>query len=199
MFIRKTLLAALTLLVFTSVLSAQERQVVVTESKMKMEGTSNIRDWDGDIKNMTVNFQVSEGVALNNLTAEDFRSLTVEIPVQQIESSTRGLASNIQKYLKYDTHPTIRFQMTSVAGVERVGTPQADQKVRVNGNLSVAGKTNAITLDVFTKSNPNGTTRFFATHNLLMTDYGIDPPTAVMGTVRAVNELSVIFEITFRN
>jgi polyisoprenoid-binding protein YceI len=199
MLIRKSILAAITLLTLTSALVAQDRQAVMTESQMRMEGTSNVRDWSGDVKNMTVNFRVSEGVAINNLTADDFRSLTVEIPVQQIESSTRGLASNIHKYLKYDTQPVIRFQMTGVTGIERVGTPQADQKVTISGNLSVAGKTNPVTLEVLAKSNPNGTTRFFATHALKMTDFGIDPPTAVMGTVRAVDELSIIFDITFRN
>lgn len=195
----KVLLTTLILLLLSSAAMAQDRQLVISESSMRMEGTSNIRDWDGIIKDMTVNFRVSEGVAVNNLTAEDFRSLTVEIPVSKIESGTRGLASNIQKYLKNDQHPTIRFEMTGVGGVEVIGTPQSDFRVMVNGNLTVAGKTNPVTLAVFAKTNTNGTTRFFATHQLLMTDFGIDPPTAVMGTVRAVNELDIIFDIAFRN
>lgn len=37
--------------------------------------------------------------------------------------------------------------------------------------------------------------QFEGTQKLLMTDYGIDPPTALMGTMRTGNEITVAFTV----
>jgi len=42
----------------------------------------------------------------------------------------------------------------------------------------------------------NGEIQFTGSQELLMTDFGIDPPTAVFGTIRSKDEIRIEFDVT---
>lgn len=178
---------------------AQTVTLTLTNSEMKIEGTSNVRDWDANVNilNTTFLMNASENFSLDTLTPENFNSLTIQIPVKDIESDTRGLTGNIQKYLKINQHPVIRFELDKIESIESATENDAEVLITARGYVTVAGVTNPVTMQVFAKENANGTLSFYGEQNLLMTSFNIDPPTAVMGTIRARDELKVIYNITF--
>jgi len=163
---------------------------------MLIDGTANVRDWDSEVKKIDAEvvlkeFDLSD---LSSLTAEHFKTLKLNMPVSDIESDSRRLTRNLQDYLKGDDHPYIKFNLKSIENVEAEDNNSA--VVTAIGLINAAGVDHEVTMTVNASVN-DGTVTFSGTQDLLMTDFGIDPPTAVMGTVRARDEIQIIYSLTF--
>lgn len=163
---------------------------------MLIDGTANVRDWDSEVKKIDAEvvlkeFDLSD---LSSLTAEHFKTLKLNMPVSDIESDSRRLTRNLQDYLKGDDHPYIKFNLKSIENVEAEDNNSA--VVTAIGVINAAGVDHEVTMTVNASVN-SGTVTFSGTQDLLMTDFGIDPPTAVMGTVRARDEIQIIYSLTF--
>jgi len=163
---------------------------------MKIDGSANVRDWDSDVKkiNAEVVFEAFDLSDLSSLTAEHFKTMKLTMPVSDIESDSRRLTRNLQGYLKEDDHPNITFNLKSIDNVEVQNNSSA--VITAIGVINAAGVDQEVTMTVNASVN-SGTVTFSGTQDLLMTDFGIDPPTAVMGTVRARDEIQIIYSLTF--
>jgi hypothetical protein len=58
------------------------------------------------------------------------------------------------------------------------------------------GFTNLIMLSVTGKNLPGGDIQFTGSRSLKMTDYKMKPPTAMMGTIKVGNEVTLKFDLT---
>ncbi|REL33207.1 YceI family protein [Rhodohalobacter sp. SW132] len=165
--------------------------------EMKIDGTSNVRDWDADVNTVNATFVLSQFDLsdLSSLTADHFKTMELSIPVEDIESDSGRLTRNLQDYLKKDDHPIITFTMNEVESVEINGN-SAD--IVASGVINAAGVDHETSMNVTATVN-NGKVTFSGTQDLLMTDFGIDPPTAMLGSIRARDEITIIYSLTFSN
>lgn len=165
--------------------------------EMVIDGTSNIRDWDAEVKTVNANFVMNQFDMsnLSSLTADHFETLELSIPVDDIESGSGKLTSNMHKYLKEKDHPMITFNLTDIDSVtinSNVAT------ITANGIVNAAGVDHETTMTV-DATFEDGKVTFSGTQPLLMTDFNIDPPTALFGTIRARDEIDIIYSMTFLN
>lgn len=194
----KKLISTLALLLLTvSATIGQDLQLNLQDSpNMHLYGEANIKSWDAAITevNGSLTLQNMETITAENLTAEAFKNITLTIPVEQIEAESGGLTSNIHKYLKGDDYPNITFELNNVTNI----TEQADGSLLINatGVITAAGAENPVEMQVTANVNNNGI-QFTGEQQLLMTDFGIDPPTAVFGTIRSRDEIRIEFDVTF--
>ncbi len=165
--------------------------------EMKIDGTSNVRDWDADVKTVNATFILSEFDLsdLSSLTADHFKTMELSIPVEDIESDSGRLTRNLQGYLEVDDHPVITFKMN---GIESVSVNGNSAEITATGVINAAGVDHETTMNV-TATFDNGKVTFSGSQELLMTDFGIDPPTAMLGSIRARDEISIIYSLTFSN
>lgn len=165
--------------------------------EMVIDGTSNIRDWDAEVKTVNANFVMNQFDMsnLSSLTADHFETLELSIPVDDIESGSGKLTSNMHKYLKEKDHPMITFNLTDIDSVTINGNVAT---ITANGIVNAAGidHETAMTVDATFE---DGKVTFSGTQPLLMTDFNIDPPTALFGTIRARDEIDIIYSMTFLN
>ncbi|MCC5940190.1 MAG: YceI family protein [Balneolaceae bacterium] len=182
--------------VFTSA-TAQDVTYNLSEvTEFKIDGDSNVRSWYGDITdaNATLVLTGIENISADGLTPDVFSSLEINIAVDGIESDSGRLTSNLQSYLKGDDYPTITFKLTEITAIDANGN-EAD--ITANGVINAAGVDHSISMNVKAVVNSDGSIRFTGKQDLLMTSFDIDPPTAVMGTIRARDEIEIIFDVTF--
>lgn len=203
MYFKSIITTIIALFVLSGSLFAQEVQedqdrtlTIQGIPQMKIDGTSNIRDWDAEVTEMeaTLVMQDEDEVSLETLTPESFKSLEITIPVESIESGSRGLTNNIHKYLKEKDYPNITFRLDSISDIVRENETAL---ITAEGVITAAGKENPATMTVTASMNPDGSITFSGEQELLMTSFDIDPPTAIMGTVRARDEFVVIYNVTF--
>lgn len=185
------------LLTFTQYSEAQNTVELTLEEghEMMIDGSSNIRDWDAQINTLNTTFVMNEFDAsdLSSLTADHFQSLELSIPVEDIESGSGKLTNNMHKYLKEKDHPNITFNLSDIESVTVNGNQAT---ITANGVVNAAGVDHETTMTV-DATFEDGNVTFSGTQQLKMTDFNIDPPTAVLGTIRARDEIDIIYSLTF--
>lgn len=157
---------------------AQDYKSNQAESSMKVTGTSTLHDWEINVESFTAQATL-KGEALENarFTAQ----------VKSMKSGTSAMDDNTYKALKNDKHPQITFQSTSVTGT--------GGKLVIKGNLTIAGSTKPITMNAtLDKANEKSMT-VKGKYTFKMSQFGIDPPKAMLGTIRTGDEVTIDYKM----
>lgn len=193
----KKIIAILVALTFVfSAAMAQDLTLVLSDvAEFKIDGDSNLRKWEADATDIKATLILTdvEELTLENFTTESFSSFDITIAVAGIDTDTGRLTSNLRNYLKGDEFPHITFSLNQIHEIEHQNEKAV---IKAEGTITAAGVENTVNLTVDTYLNNNGTLRFTGTQDMLMTDFDIDPPTALLGTVRAADEIQIIFDVT---
>jgi polyisoprenoid-binding protein YceI len=184
------------LFVFSSAVAQDVTYTLADVSEFKIDGDSNIRTWAGDINEADATLVLTgvDNLTIESLTPEAFKSLYINIAVSGIETDTDRLTTNLRNYLKKDEHPYITFNLKEITQIEKVN---GKANITAKGTINAAGVENIVTMNVEASVQNDGKIRFVGTQDLLMTSFNIDPPTALFGTVRAHDEIQIIFDVTF--
>jgi polyisoprenoid-binding protein YceI len=179
-----------TLALFLGLTLTAQTNYKLKDSKMTIAGTSTLHDWVSDVMEMTA----SGSFVVNNQEIEEIKNLKVSIKVKSIESS-KGSIMNNKTYnaLEEETHPYISFTLRNVNSME---TTYFGQQIQATGNLTIAGNTQTVNLEVKGKVQPNGDLTFEGSKELNMEDFGIDPPRAMLGTLKTGELVTIEYSIT---
>ena len=113
----------------------------------------------------------------------------IAIPAASLSSPKDGLDKNMHKALNVKEHADITFRLVRV----EAGTAGA---LRAVGMLKIAGveREVALTLKALRK---DSTLTVKGDVPILMTDYGIKPPTAMLGMLKTDPKVTVSIDVTF--
>lgn len=112
----------------------------------------------------------------------------VTIPAASLTSPREGLDVNMHRALKITEHPDIVFRLLRFE--PRPGPAGALKGI---GVLKIAGVVREVALDVTTERK-NGALCVRGQVTLLMTDFGITPPVALMGMLKTDPRVTVAFD-----
>lgn len=174
---------------------AQSADYMVDESStMIIKGTSSLHDWEADVEEMDLTVSMNPGLLSQETLAAPVTELSINIPVKSIESGKGGMNRRIYGALKEKDHPEIMFNMI---GVELADTVQTADSFTLNlrGNLNVAGFVREIEFPVTGTKTGENSYRFEGSYGLNMTHYEVDPPTAMLGTIKTGEEVEIEFDI----
>lgn len=169
--------------------TAQSYQLVASD--FTINGTSNVHDWESKVTKVswTGAFQTMDDGTLQ------IRGGKVTIPVSGIQSSKGRIMDNkTHEALKKASHPHIVFTATTVNA-----TPSGTNTwiAHVKGTLSLAGVSKQVTVDATVRADADGKMSATGTHAMKMTDFGISPPTAMMGAMTTGDAITLKFALDF--
>lgn len=154
-------------------------------AKMTVDGTSSLHDWTSDVTKVewAGSFLVSEN------KVKEVKNVQVKIAVTSIQS-TKGKIMDNKTYeaFKYEKNPTITYKLNTIS--------MADAILKANGTLTMAGTTKPIEMSVTAKVLANGDIQLTGSQKLNMRDYKMEPPTAMMGTIKVGEMVTVKFDLT---
>lgn len=195
-----TLSLAIALVFNLNIAAAQSNYKLVSESTIEIEGTSTIHDWEAEAETINMNANFVDSVLQASLPASgDFiKTLSLTIPVKSIESGKGGMNSKIYGALKEKKHPNITYSFSSA---ELASTDEQADSFTLNttGKLTIAGVTRTVNFPVEGKIIDGDSIRFDGSYKLNMTDYDVDPPSAVFGTIKSGEEVTITFNIVVAN
>ncbi len=198
----KRIISLITLFALLSTIQFAEAQnsdvqLTLEEHEMRIDGDANVTEWDSDVNTINATFIISEFdfSDLESLSPEHIKTMELTIPVEDIESDSGRLTRNLQGYLKRDEHPEITFNLNNIESISVNGDTA---EIIANGVINAAGVDHETTMNVTAQIN-DGKITFTGAQDLLMTDFDIDPPRAVMGTIRARDEITIVYSLTFTN
>jgi polyisoprenoid-binding protein YceI len=172
-----------------SCLTAQN-QYTLSSHSMKVKGTSSLHDW-------TVNSADASGkgvIVFDGGKVKDVKSLNLEIAGLGLKSEKQSdkMDKKMQEALNVLVYPKIKYELKKVTALP---SEKNDHTLSAIGTLTIAGVSREESLLVRTKTDANGAITFAGEKKLLMTDFGVKPPKAMMGMITTGNEITVDFEI----
>jgi polyisoprenoid-binding protein YceI len=180
-----TVLSLLVALALTIPALAQTNYALTEQGlQLKVTGTSSLHDWE-----MTSNKAKGEATATVEGQKVTFQSLSFTMVANTLKSGKSGMDDNAYKALKTKQHPNITFK---IIDAEQKGA----KDMVVNGQLTIAGVTKNVSLIGTYKITANQIT-FEGNTKFKLTDFKIDPPTALLGTVKTGDEVGVEVCITY--
>jgi hypothetical protein len=176
--------------------SASLRLPVRADSRLWLEGTSNVRDWTCKATSMEALIAIDAASADsrdNVAVAKSLRGVDVIVPVRMLKCGDRHMEANMYTALKAPELPAMSY---IVADFE-LTTKSADDglTIEATGKMSIAGVERPVTITVKTERLPDGTRRARGTVPIRMSDFGIVPPRPWLGMLRTGDKVLVQFEI----
>jgi len=170
----------------------------ISDSKansMKLSGTSSMHDWDMKARTFTgeAQFGFKKG---DNQHLTSVKELSFCLPATNLTSDKKGLDKNAYEALKTNRHKDILYTLQSAAV-----TPEKDGKFRIaaTGNLTIAGITREVTMDVFCVVNKDHTISCTGSDTLNMTDYKVTPPSFMFGAMKTGDAITLDFTVVYKN
>lgn len=183
-------------------------------SAVILEGSSNVTDWR--CRGTSMDAEMSVGASADHINAvidriEDGNigvwmahpsrgrfpepEFRIQIPVTAFRCGNRIMEADMRRALKADAHPRVAFTFRGLRGGVTHDLGSGLYHATIAGDLSLAGNTRTIDVAVSAQRVSRTSFRIRATLPLQMTDFGISPPTALFGAIRARNELTVSFDL----
>jgi polyisoprenoid-binding protein YceI len=165
-------------------------------ARLTLAGTSNIHEYTASTSTVRVTrvqlgtLAAGADVLENALKPGAVEAFEVAVPVKSLVSQKDGLDKNMHKALKGDEHPEIAFKLLRFEGR---AAPASG--LRAIGVLRVAGVDRQVAIDITTERK-DAALVVTGTLALLMTDWGIAPPKAMMGMLKTDPKVVVTFEVT---
>ncbi|MGA9521041.1 MAG: YceI family protein [Myxococcaceae bacterium] len=116
----------------------------------------------------------------------------LKILVASLDCDNGMMNEELRNALKMREHPEIFLKMKSLQLGERKGDVV---EVLAKAELTLSGQTRSIVVNGVAKETPRGVV-MLGEHQLKMTDYGVQPPSLLLGTIRVKDEVTVGFEFT---
>jgi hypothetical protein len=166
--------------------------LAINTSRITIAGTSNVHAYAASTTDARVTRARFAGAPAGAAFWDDLQgpgrleAFDLSIAAGSLTSPKGDLEENMNKALKVKEHPEITFSLTRLDG-----GPGA---LTASGMLSIAGVARQVTFPLKTTRTGNNLTVTGAL-DLLMTDYGIAPPKAMLGMIKAGPGIKVTFEV----
>jgi len=168
----------------------QYKAVPNDENSILVEGTSNIHDWEIQVENFNseIDLSLKEGIP------KSINTFTISIPVKSFNSGKNSMDKNTYKAMEADTYTKISFTSSTKALLNEKSN--GVYKAIMKGKLSIAGTTKDLEIPIELHKTSKGYA-LKSEQNLNMIDFGIEPPTALFGTITTGEEVNTIFNLTY--
>ena len=141
------------------------------------------------------------GQAADRITNRAGLHVLLKIPIKSFDCAHSRMNQDMYEALKSDTYDFITFEFENAQPVEKdqSGADKlfADgyEPFLIEGVLSVSGVDRVVTLTVRGRQEEQNRYRIKGEKKISMKDYEIEPPTALMGLIRAHDDLTVFFDL----
>ncbi len=170
--------------------SVPEQLGLKAESRLWFDGGSTVRDWSCKAVQMQATIDAEADAAAAVLEGRKaVRTVALTIPTAQLDCDNRTMNGHMLKALNAEQHGTIAFALTSydvVRGTAVTGTLQ--------GTLTINGQARPVVLPV-TFAPAAGALRVTGSYPLTMTDWGVEPPKLMLGTLKVKPLVTVNFDL----
>jgi len=196
---RKTLLAISALLAATATAGAQSASAVRLRldpaSELSVEGTSSMHDWHCKTNKINAYVDVDPGYT-KDLTrvARPIAAVKVNIVVKTLTCGNSQMDRNMYGTLKADENQVIKYTLTGYDILNGSASPTSFA-ASTNGTLTVAGETKPIEMKISAERLADGQAVAQGEQKLLLTDFGIKPPSFMFGALKVGNEIKVKFTL----
>ncbi len=178
----------------TLILQTVSAQTNFSLSKENLEflikGTSSLHEWEIEVNNVSGQIVFNN----NNRAIQGISALKVMVITSSITSDNGIMNRKTARALKADKYPVIYFNLDKVLSFTN---SSGIIKGEISGSLEVAGTKKAIRIPFESSPVLSNTIKITGNTTILMSDFGIEPPTALAGTLKTGDRADIVFSTTW--
>jgi polyisoprenoid-binding protein YceI len=165
-------------------------------SKLWIDGTSNVRNFKCTSQALDAVLDASADAVKAVLAGEKaVTSAVLTVPEQTLDCNNGTMNGHMREALNEKAHPDIVFRLVSYDLV----SADSGQAGTLNGVLSINGTEKTIVLPVKLTPGPGAVLHVTGKYELDMKDYGVKPPTLMLGTMRVGEKVTVNFDLLLKS
>jgi polyisoprenoid-binding protein YceI len=193
--IRRAGLATFAALIFLAPFCASQIAVKPSGS-FRIEGDSSLHKWSSTATVVAMSFRLADGAPptlAEAIRASKVAGLEVRVSAAGLHSGEgSGMDKNMRAALKADKFPDIVYELDHYELVK--GADGATRTAKAAGRLTIAGQTKDITMEVELRPGA-GTVALRGSYTLDMSDFGIKPPTLMLGAIKVRDPVTIRFDL----
>ena len=162
-------------------------------SSIEISGTSTLSDWV--VKSQQISGEMTftgstKGATSTNGTVSNANATLDVLTIHSEKGET--MDNKMYAALKNEEHPRITFSLTQPLKVMT-----AQSTMQATGDVELAGVKRPMTFALNLVSMADNSFRFKGTASLKLSDFSIEPPTAMFGQIETGDEITVQLDLTF--
>jgi len=196
---RKTLLTVSALMAVATTAAAQSASAIRLRldpgSEVTIEGTSSLHSFHCKTNKMNAYVDVDPGYT-KDLTkiARPIVSVKVNIVVRTLSCGNGQMDKNMYSTLKADENPLIKYTMSGYDILDGSASPTAFT-ANTTGTLMISGQEKSVAIKINAERLSDGKATAKGEQAVLMTDFGIKPPSFMFGRLKVGNKIIVKFNL----
>lgn len=162
-------------------------------SEITVEGTSTLHAFHCKTNKMNAYVDVDPGYT-KDLTKvpRPIVSVQVNIVVKTLTCGNKTMDNNMYATLKADENQVIKYKLS---GYDILDGSASSFAANTKGTLTIAGKEKPVDFKINASRLAEGKATAQGEESLLLTDFGIDPPSFMLGTLKVGNQVKVKFNL----
>jgi len=158
-------------------------------SELVVEGSSNVRAWTMDV----AGFEGEARAEAADGALPSLQRIEVTVPVEALRSDRSSMQEKAHKALKKEEHPDISFEASDID----VSRAQGESfGIFATGELTIAGTTRSVEVQGTGSRQADGSYRIQGDHEISLSNFDVEPPSALLGTLTVDDEVRVDFDVT---
>jgi len=176
--------------------SARDSLTVQPQSRLWVEGTSTVRGFECKATSFQSHVEATGPTAVSAVLAGEKGVSGVEltIPIAQLDCGNGTMTDHMRKALKATENPEIVFHLSSYDLAKAADGVQAT----LNGTLNLGGVEKPIVVNADVKEGADGALHVVGVHEIMMKEYGLKPPSLMMGTMKVNERVKVRFDLLLK-
>lgn len=172
------------------------RFIVLPQSKLSIDGKTNVNSFTCAIAQYagTDTLVLHEG---GKNVRPVFVKGSVGLDASTFDCGMAIMTSDFRKTIKSDVYPAIVIDFISFERTPAY-TKEGIDKFKGILKISLAGATKLFEVDCSIDTKPNGLIHLKGERNFTFADFGLKPPTRMMGTIKVQEDLNVKFHLVLK-
>lgn len=177
------------LLTVPNLFQAQEFNLNNKESTLTVYGTSSLHDWH------VIAETKSGKLVFENLETGELSKCDFTVFAESLKSGKKSMDKNTYKALNTDAHKNISFQLVDVKDIAKKGAGKF--LLKCTGNLTITNTKKLIPIE-FNVNITDGKVSLTGEKTMKMTDFNIEPPKALFGTITTGDDITIKFNTIYK-
>ncbi|KAF2327247.1 YceI family protein [Flavobacterium daemonense] len=169
----------------TTFASAQKSYTLDPKSSFSVAGTSTLHDWEMKSGSGTG----SANLTIVNSKLTNLESLTVSLLAESVKSEKTSMDKVAYETLKTDKNKNIKYILKSAEKIN-------ETTWELTGTYTIAGVSKIYKTTAKTTVTKDGL-NLQGSNKITFTDFGMKSPTALLGTIKTGQDLTIKFNLNF--
>jgi polyisoprenoid-binding protein YceI len=164
-------------------------------SKLTLEGSSNVNKFtcacNDQFPQSTLRFELFE-----EGKSAKFSNAMLTLRTKSLDCGNAQMNKDMYKTLRADQHPHIKIELTRTQLLEASTLSTSEwTPLKATSALTISGVKKPVVFEVKAKKVGKDRIRLTASREVLMSDYGIEPPTAMLGLIKVNNAIRLNLDL----